>query len=268
MIGHVLAAVRADGARSGSSRWSATSASRSARTSSAGARRGARGPGDPGRHRARGAGRRRGLARPSAGGTVVVVATGDTPLLRGREPARVRRGARGRPARGEHPVAASCADPFGYGRVVRNDEGDVVAIVEEKDATAEQREIARDQLRDPRLRRRRSCVEALPRIGNDNAKGEYYLTDTVRLARDDGLTVGAYAIDDVMQTEGANDRAQLAALGRELNRRIVTRVDAGRRHGDGPGDHLGRRRRRARARRHDPARHPAARRDRGRPRTP
>ncbi len=66
-------------------------------------------------------------------------------------------------------------------------------------------------------------VEALPRIGNDNAKGEYYLTDTVRLARDDGLTVGAYPIDDVMQTEGANDRAQLAALGRELNRRIVTR---------------------------------------------
>ena len=62
----------------------------------------------------------------------------------------------------------------------------------------------------------------LPRIGNDNSNGEYYLTDTVKFARDAGLTVGAYPIDDVMQTEGANDRVQLAALGRELNHRIVT----------------------------------------------
>ena len=45
----------------------------------------------------------------------------------------------------------------------------------------------------------------------------------MRIARDAGLTVGAHVIDDVMQTEGANDRVQLAALGRELNRRIVTR---------------------------------------------
>ena len=61
------------------------------------------------------------------------------------------------------------------------------------------------------------------RITNDNAKGEYYLTDAVGLAREDGLTVGAHLIDDVAQTAGANDRAQLAELGRELNRRIVTR---------------------------------------------
>ena len=91
-------------------------------------------------------------------------------------------------------------------------------------------------------------AEALPRIGNDNAKGEYYLTDIVGIARDDGLTVGAHAIDDVMQTEGANDRAQLAALGRELNRRIVDPVDARRRDRDGPRDHLDRRRRGARPR--------------------
>ena len=54
-------------------------------------------------------------------------------------------------------------------------------------------------------------VGALPRLTNDNAKGEFYLTDTVRIAREDGLTVGAFAIDDVRQTEGANDRVQLAA---------------------------------------------------------
>ena len=66
-----------------------------------------------------------------------------------------------------------------------------------------------------------SCASALPRIGNDNAKGEYYLTDTIAIAREDGLTVGAHPIDDVMQTEGVNDRVQLARIGAELNRRIV-----------------------------------------------
>ena len=66
-------------------------------------------------------------------------------------------------------------------------------------------------------------ADAVTRITNDNAKGEYYLTDVVTIARDQGRSVGAYSIDDVMQTEGANDRAQLAGLGAELNRRILTR---------------------------------------------
>jgi bifunctional UDP-N-acetylglucosamine pyrophosphorylase/glucosamine-1-phosphate N-acetyltransferase len=97
-----------------------------------------------------------------------------------------------------------------------------VAIVEEKDATDEQRAIR--EINSGILAFDAAfLLDALPRIGNDNAKGEYYLTDTVRLARDAGLTVGAHLIDDVMQTEGANDRAQLAALGKEMNRRIVTR---------------------------------------------
>src|SRR5690606_2736146 len=56
-----------------------------------------------------------------------------------------------------------------------------------------------------------------------NAKSEYYLTEAVGIARESGLGVGAFAVADVRQTEGANDRAQLAELGRELNRRIVTR---------------------------------------------
>ena len=113
-------------------------------------------------------------------------------------------------------------DPFGYGRVVRNAEGDVEAIVEEKDATDEQRAI-REINSGILAFDAEFLLDALPRIGNDNAKGEYYLTDTVYLARQAGLHVGAHAIDDVWQTEGVNDRAQLAALGAELNRRIVTR---------------------------------------------
>jgi bifunctional UDP-N-acetylglucosamine pyrophosphorylase/glucosamine-1-phosphate N-acetyltransferase len=153
-------------------------------------------------------------------GTVVVV-TGDTPLLDGDS---LRRFV------AEH-VASQCAvsilsgvvpDPFGYGRVVRTAEGDVEAIVEEKDATREQREIA--EISSGILAFDGAFLaEALPQVGNDNSKGEYYLTDTVHLARAAGLSVGAWPIEDVAQTEGANDRAQLAELGRVLNQRILTR---------------------------------------------
>ncbi len=161
------------------------------------------------------------IALEAAGATrgTVLVAAGDTPLLRGESL---------RAFAGEHK-AADCAvsvlsgivaQPHGYGRIVRNDEGDVEGIVEEKDATAEQREI-REISSGILAFDAEFLVEALPRVGNDNAKGEYYLTDVVGLAREAGLAVGAFPLDDVMQTEGVNDRVQLATLGRELNRRIV-----------------------------------------------
>jgi bifunctional UDP-N-acetylglucosamine pyrophosphorylase/glucosamine-1-phosphate N-acetyltransferase len=149
----------------------------------------------------------------------VIVAAGDTPLLRGDTL---------RDFALEHE-AAQCAvsvlsgvvqDPHGYGRIVRNDEGDVEAIVEEKHATPVQREIA--EISSGILAFDAAfLLESLPHLGNDNAKGEYYLTDIVGLARDAGLAVGAFPIDDVMQTEGVNDRLQLANLGRELNRRTL-----------------------------------------------
>lgn len=149
----------------------------------------------------------------------VLVAYGDTPLLREESL---------RAFVAEHE-AAECAvsvlsgivdDPFGYGRVIRNDEGDVEAIVEEKDATREQREVS--EINSGILAFDADFLQsALPRIGNDNAKGEYYLTDSIAIARKDGLTVGAYPIDDVDQTEGVNDRVQLARMGAEMNRRIV-----------------------------------------------
>ena len=157
-------------------------------------------------------------AAGSTSGSVLVV-YGDTPLLKGES---LRAFAQ------EHEAAQSAVsvlsavmdDPFGYGRIVRKDEGDLEAIVEERDATVEQREI-REIGSGIFAFDAEFLVEALPRIGNDNAKGEYYLTDTVALAREAGLTVAAFPLEDVIQTEGANDRVQLAHLGRELNRRIV-----------------------------------------------
>jgi bifunctional UDP-N-acetylglucosamine pyrophosphorylase / glucosamine-1-phosphate N-acetyltransferase len=119
------------------------------------------------------------------------------------------------------------ADPFGYGRVVRNDDGEVEGIVEEKDATEEQRAIR--EINSGILAFDAAfLVDALPKLSDDNAKGEYYLTDTVRLAREAGLHVGAHELADVMQTEGVNDRVQLARTGRAMNERIVTRwMEAG-----------------------------------------
>ena len=154
------------------------------------------------------------------GGTVLI-AYGDTPLLAGGTL---------RWFAAEHEAAQAAVSilsgvveaPQGYGRIVRDGEGDVLAIVEEKEASDEQRAIK--EINSGILAFDSGfLLDAIGRVGNDNAKGEYYLTDTVQLARDAGLTVTAFPVDDVWQTEGANDRAQLADLGRELNRRIVIR---------------------------------------------
>ncbi len=159
-------------------------------------------------------------ALPPLDGTVVV-AYADTPLLQGETLVRFA---------AEHEAAQRAvsilggvvADPFGYGRIIRNADGEVQAIVEEKDATPEQREVR--EINSGILAFDAAFLSAaLPRLTNDNAKGEFYLTQLVQIARDDGQHVGAHLVDDVQQTEGANDRAQLAALGAELNRRIVTR---------------------------------------------
>ena len=159
-------------------------------------------------------------AAGSTSGTVVVMA-GDTPLLEGETLAGLV---------AEHAASGlaitiltgEVADPFGYGRIIRDGAGKVTGIVEEKAATPEQAVIHEinsgifafdgDFLAD-----------ALSRITNQNAKGEYYLTDVVGIAHDDGRPVGAHQVDDVMQTEGANDRAQLARLGAEINRRVLDR---------------------------------------------
>ncbi|HSE54487.1 MAG TPA: bifunctional UDP-N-acetylglucosamine diphosphorylase/glucosamine-1-phosphate N-acetyltransferase GlmU [Nocardioidaceae bacterium] len=153
-------------------------------------------------------------------GTVVVM-FGDTPLLEAGTVTDLVAEHSGS-GRAITILTAEVDDPFGYGRIIRDDAGDVVAIVEEKDATPEQaavREINSGIFAFDGA----FLAEAIHQVGNDNAKGEYYLTDVVEIARRAGRTVGAFAIDDVMQTEGANDRAQLAGLAAEMNQRILTR---------------------------------------------
>ncbi|MBW3085619.1 Bifunctional protein GlmU [Austwickia sp. TVS 96-490-7B] len=117
-------------------------------------------------------------------------------------------------------LTAHVQDPTGYGRILRDSDGTVTGIVEQKDATEEQRQITEinsgiyafdgDLLRD-----------ALAEVGTDNVQGEKYLTDVLGLARSRGLSVQTHLIEDLWQTEGVNDRVQLARMGAELNRRVV-----------------------------------------------
>ena len=114
------------------------------------------------------------------------------------------------------------ADPTGYGRIVRDADGAVTAIVEQKDATPEQLEI--DEINSGVYAFDAAVLaDALTRLSTDNAQGELYLTDVLAIARADGRGVGALAVDDPWLTEGVNDRVQLAAVGAELNRRLQQR---------------------------------------------
>lgn len=151
----------------------------------------------------------------------VLVAYGDTPLLR-TESLRDLLDEHERAGNAVTILSGVVPDPFGYGRIVRGADGAVLAIVEEKDATDDQREI--DEINSGILAFDATFLgEALGRIGNDNAKGEYYLTDAVAIARTAGRTIGARPVEDAAEIEGANDRVQLAALGRRLNERILER---------------------------------------------
>jgi bifunctional UDP-N-acetylglucosamine pyrophosphorylase/glucosamine-1-phosphate N-acetyltransferase len=153
-------------------------------------------------------------------GTVVVM-FGDTPLLEGSTVSGLVADHAGS-GRALTVLTAEVEDPFGYGRIVRDRDGGVAAIVEEKDATPGQAAIT--EINSGIFAFDGSFLaDAVTRIANDNAKGEYYLTDVVAIARDQGRGVGAYTVDDVMQTEGVNDRAQLAGLAAEMNRRVLTR---------------------------------------------
>lgn len=165
-------------------------------------------PGPPG---TAGAGR-------SAG--TVVVTYADTPLLTA-DTLRQLVGAHDRTGAAVTMLTADVADPTGYGRIVRDADGSVAGIVEQRDADPDQLAIteinsgfyAFDGALLPGL---------LDGLGSANAAGEVYLTDTVAAAVAAGLSVESVTVGDTWQVQGVNDRVQLAELGVELNRRTVT----------------------------------------------
>ena len=151
----------------------------------------------------------------------VVVTYGDVPLLTSETLARLV---------AEHRVRGSAVtvltadhpDPTGYGRVLRDDTDLVARIVEHKDAGAE--ELAVTEINSGiYVFDADTLTQGLAEITTDNTAGELYLTDVVTVARRLGRPVAAHAIADLWQTEGINDRIQLARMNAEMNRRILER---------------------------------------------
>jgi bifunctional UDP-N-acetylglucosamine pyrophosphorylase/glucosamine-1-phosphate N-acetyltransferase len=163
-------------------------------------------------------------AAPDLDGTVLLL-PGDAPLLRTETVHRLVEQHRSSGAVATL-LTAVLPDPTGYGRVLRDAAGGVTAVVEHRDATDEQREVAEintsvyafeaGPLRD-----------ALSRLSPANSQGEEYLTDVVGLFVAAGLPVGAL-VADATETAGVNDRAQLAAAHRAYNERLLAdRMRAG-----------------------------------------
>src|SRR6202451_3500994 len=151
----------------------------------------------------------------------VVVLPGDTPLLRPQTLATLVRAHRAEDA-GATLLTAVVENPAGYGRVVHGKDGDVTRVVEEADATEEEKLI--DEVNTSIYCFRRSILApTLRRLSPANAQGEYYLTDAVGVLSSAGYSVRSLVLPDSMEAAGVNDRAQLAVAEAELRDRINER---------------------------------------------
>ena len=110
-------------------------------------------------------------------------------------------------------------DPFGYGRIVRDPQGGVARIVEQKDAAPEEAAI-RECNSGFYCFDARALFEALQQVGSDNAQGEFYLTDVLEICRRAGRAVLALPCADAAECLGVNSRIQLAEATKHLQRRI------------------------------------------------
>lgn len=120
-------------------------------------------------------------------------------------------------------LTSKAPDPTGYGRIVRNEVGIVERIVEQKDATSEEQDIHE-------INTGVYCFDnqklfaALKKLTNDNAQGEYYLTDVIGILRSQNEVVTAYQMDDFEESMGVNDLVALAKTRRIMQERINTKL--------------------------------------------
>lgn len=149
-----------------------------------------------------------------AADSVVLVLYGDVPLISEATLERLMALAETGPAL----LTANLANPSGYGRILRDDDGEVTAVVEEKDANDSQRaicEVNTGVMAAPAGDLRR----LLPLVGNQNQQGEYYLPDILALAVAEGGTVRSCLASSEMEILGVNDRVQLNQVEREYQQR-------------------------------------------------
>lgn len=165
------------------------------------------------------------VAAPAIGGCERVVVTyGDMPLLTTESMERLVEAQKGRSDSDAFDsvsiLTAVVDDPFGYGRIVRTEDDRFERIVEQKDATEAERLINETNL-GVYCFARGHLDRDLGRLTNDNAQGEYYITDLVGMAAADGRRVAPLILEDEREAQGVNDLAQLADVRWQLQMRIL-----------------------------------------------
>jgi bifunctional UDP-N-acetylglucosamine pyrophosphorylase/glucosamine-1-phosphate N-acetyltransferase len=165
------------------------------------------------------------LEHEEMGGRKVLILSGDVPLTR---PETLRRLL----AEHEHQknaltlLSMKLDEPGMYGRVVRDESGAVMRVVEAKDATPQQRAI--DEVNGGIYVFDGDALFAnLRNLSTNNAQGEYYLTDLISMLRESGKRVGAVVANDPAEALGVNSRAELAVVESEIQRRVVQKLMAG-----------------------------------------
>lgn len=108
-------------------------------------------------------------------------------------------------------ISARLDDPFGYGRIIQGADGSFERIVEQKDATEEEKAI-RNVNSGAYWFRREDLIASLGKLTTDNAAHEYYLTDTIYILKQEGKNAGVFVTENADVVLGANDREQLQAL--------------------------------------------------------
>ena len=146
----------------------------------------------------------------------VLILYGDVPLIR----ASTLMGLLERASSGLGLLTVNLQDPTGYGRIIRDESGQVKAIVEQKDASGDQL-----QIREGNTGILACAAENLrawlKKLDNSNAQGEYYLTDVIALAVQDGIPVDAESVAEEDEVGGVNDRLQLAHMERKYQQRCA-----------------------------------------------
>jgi bifunctional UDP-N-acetylglucosamine pyrophosphorylase / glucosamine-1-phosphate N-acetyltransferase len=122
-------------------------------------------------------------------------------------------------------LTVTLADPTGYGRIVRDDAGEAVAIVEQKDASSA--ELAITECNTGIMAMTSAQLKRwLPQLSAENAQGEYYLTDVIAMAAAEGIKVCTAQPASAVEVEGVNNRAQMARLERVYQRQVADKLMA------------------------------------------
>lgn len=150
----------------------------------------------------------------------ILMLYGDVPLI---SPVTLARLLADKPQGGIALLTVKLDDPTGYGRIVRDEKGSVVGIVEHKDATEQQRQI--NEINTGILAANGQDLKRwLSQLNNNNAQGEYYITDIIALAASEGRRVEAVHPDNLSEVEGVNNRLQLATLERVYQREQANKL--------------------------------------------